>query len=263
MRKRLLIANWKLNGDRLFIENYIREFDQFFLKSSDYLNIQFTDYLKQIIICPPAVYLDFFLQKTQKYTLGAQNCASANLGAYTGEISAKMLAESGCQYVLVGHSERRTHFFESNSEILKKIKLIQQAELIPVLCIGETLIDKQAHQTQAVLESQLSILSDPELKSSLNKPNSLVIAYEPVWAIGTGVVPELSELESIFLELRTTLKIRYNLSDITLLYGGSLTTQNAQAIFKISALDGGLVGGASLKPKDFAFLAHQLFMGGI
>ena len=182
--------------------------------------------------------------------IGAQNCYFEKKGAWTGEISVEMLKEVGCSYIIVGHSERRAIFGETNELINKKLLAILSEDLIPILCIGETIEDRKSGNTFTVLEQQLNSCLQGIDKSALDK---IVIAYEPVWAIGTGVSATVAEVSEAHKWLREFLvgKFGEKANDVYLLYGGSLSDANAEEVLSIKDVDGGLIGGASLVAERF------------
>ena len=189
-------------------------------------------------VCVPFPYLAQVAERLRGSPIawGAQNASEHAQGAYTGEVSAAMLAEFGCRYVLVGHSERRQLYGESDAQAAAKFAAVKKAGMTPILCVGETLEERDAGQTEAVVARQLGAV---EFKDA-------VLAYEPVWAIGTGrnATPEQAQAVHAFLRRKVT-------SDTPILYGGSVKPQNAAAIFAMPDVDGGLIGGASLVAKDF------------
>ena len=208
------------------------------------------------IVCPPFVSLQAVrdLLKGTSIKLGAQNLYFEEKGAYTGEVSPLMVAEL-CEYVILGHSERRQYFSETNEVVNKKIKAALKAGLKPILCVGEKLAENEAGQTEAVVTSQL--------KSSLSYINysaSLVIAYEPVWAIGTGKAATSQQANATIELIRRTLSAMYGretAQSIRILYGGSVSAANATELMQQSEIDGALVGGASLKTADFLSIVKQ------
>lgn len=235
-RKALIAANWKMNGAKALIDSV----------NSALAKLQVD---ADVLICPPATLLPLFPVSAQ-LALGAQDISAATAGAYTGQLSGALLKEAGASYVLVGHSERRQYQFESDELVAAKVKAAIAAELTPVLCIGESLTERQQEKTQQVLAKQLAAVyaSHPEL---LEKS---VIAYEPIWAIGTGesATPEQAQQTHAFI--RDTLA-SYNkdaAQQVRILYGGSVTAANCAALFTQPDIDGALVGGASLKPEEFA-----------
>jgi triosephosphate isomerase len=229
-RSRLVAGNWKMHGSRATIDALL-----------DAL-------LKDIpagaecAVCPPYPYLAQVAERLRDgpIALGAQNVSEHAPGAYTGEVAASMLAELGCKYVIVGHSERRQNFGESDAQVAAKFAAAQKGGLIPILCVGETLQERDAGKTEAVIARQLDTVLN---KSPFERA---VLAYEPVWAIGSGrnATPEQAQAVHEFLRIRVSLETR-------ILYGGSVRPQNAAAIFAMPDVDGGLIGGASLVAQDF------------
>ena len=208
------------------------------------------------VVCPPFVSLQavWDLLKGTSIKLGAQNLYFEEKGAYTGEVSPLMVAEL-CEYVILGHSERRQYFSETNEVVNKKIKAALKVGLKPILCVGEKLAENEAGQTEAVVTSQLkNSLSD------INYTASLVIAYEPVWAIGTGKAATSRQANATIELIRRTLSAMYGrdaAQNIRILYGGSVSAANATEIMQQSEIDGALVGGASLKAADFLSIVKQ------
>ena len=193
-------------------------------------------------VCPPFPYLGEVGERLKgtRIALGAQNVSEYASGAYTGEVSAAMLMEFGCRYVIVGHSERRQLYGERDEQVAARFKAAQAAGLIPILCVGETLEERDSGRTEAVVARQLdAVLSKGE-------SGTAVLAYEPVWAIGTGrnATPEQAQAVHAFLRKRVS-------TDTRILYGGSVKAQNAAALFGMPDVDGGLIGGASLVAKEF------------
>jgi triosephosphate isomerase len=206
-----------------------------------------------IAVCPPAVYLGE-LGKALHATnigLGAQNVNSKSEGAYTGEISCSMLKDVGCRYVILGHSERRAIYGETDSMVNEKLHAVLDAGLTPIVCVGETLEQREAGQTQQVVRSQCigslaGLTEDQMLKT--------VLAYEPVWAIGTGKTASPAQAEEVHKDIRSLLETQFSASTaqkIIVLYGGSVKADNAQELLSEPNIDGALVGGASLKQDSF------------
>jgi triosephosphate isomerase len=206
-----------------------------------------------VAVCPPSLYLEAVGQaiKGSAVGLGAQNCYHEAKGAFTGEISPQMVRDIGCTYVILGHSERRHIFKESNHDVNRKTLAALSVGLIPIVCVGETLDQRQANQTAAVVREQIEgslagLSADQMLK--------IVIAYEPVWAIGTGVVATPEQAEEVHADLRRLLENRYNsqvASAVRIQYGGSVNAENAATLLSQPNIDGALVGGASLKADSF------------
>lgn len=207
--------------------------------------------LAECVLLPPAIYLPMvsgFLA-TREIKCGAQNVYPAESGAFTGELSAPMLKDYQCQYVLVGHSERRTLFAEDEKFIADKFHHVKEHGMIPILCIGETLKEKEQGRTEAVLASQLRAVAKDRPETFCN----CVIAYEPVWAIGTGCTASPEQVQDVHLLVRELVTECGNESGnhVSLLYGGSVNEKNAQALFAMPDIDGGLIGGASLNARQF------------
>jgi triosephosphate isomerase len=206
-----------------------------------------------VAVCPPSVYLDAVVQAVEgsMIGLGAQNMYHEAEGAFTGEISGHMLVDLGCQYVILGHSERRQIFAESDADVNRKVQAALQVGLTPIVCVGETLQQREAGQTLDVVTAQF----DGSLAElSAQQASQIVIAYEPVWAIGTGRVATPQQAEEVHADLRKLLESRYNAevaSQVRLLYGGSVKAENAGELLTQTNIDGALVGGASLKADSF------------
>ncbi|PMP66717.1 MAG: triose-phosphate isomerase [Thermodesulfobacterium geofontis] len=245
MKKYLFAGNWKMNKTLKEVEEY---FNKFLEKISQ---IDFSD--REIIIAPPFTALLYCknLIKNSPLKLGAQNACWEKQGAFTGEISPLMLKELGVEYVILGHSERRHIFGETNELIAKRVEGVYKFGLIPILCIGETLEERNKGKTLEIVENQL-IEGLKYIKDI--KGDELVIAYEPVWAIGTGINATPEQAEEVQAFIREKLKDIYSeevSKQIRILYGGSVTPDNIQDLMKKPNIDGALVGGASLDPEKF------------
>ena len=250
MRKPILIANWKMNGslhaNQALMTKMLAKLRPF-RKTVD------------IAICPPFPYL-FQVRDLLGYTglyLGAQNASAAKSGAHTGEVSATMLQEMGCRYVLVGHSERRALYHESDADIAARFKQVLATELTPVLCVGETLEEREQGDTMAVIERQLQSVIDASGMTGLGNG---IIAYEPVWAIGTGRTATPDQVSEIHRAIRQFLDGRAPGAgqSTRIVYGGSVKSGNAAELFKSPEVDGGLIGGASLQAEEFASIGTAL-----
>ena len=226
-RTRLVAGNWKMHGSREQISGLLDEI----LKADAMAGTQ-------CAVCPPFPYLAQVAERLRGTPIawGAQNVAEHAQGAYTGEVAAAMLAEFGCRYVIVGHSERRQLYGETDAQVAAKFAAARKAGLAPILCVGETLAERDAGRTNDVVARQLGAVAF----------EGGVLAYEPVWAIGTGrnATPEQAQEMHAFLRKRLP-------KDTAILYGGSVKPQNAAAIFAMPDVDGGLIGGASLVAADF------------
>jgi triosephosphate isomerase len=205
-----------------------------------------------VLICPPFLNICRIVHNiNDEYVkIGAQNCHFEKNGAFTGEISAPMLKHSGCSYVILGHSERRELFKESDEFINKKIKSVLEEQMFPILCIGEKLEERKSGKTFDILKSQLKGSLEGLTLSDIRK---VTIAYEPVWAIGTGVSATPEQAQETHKWIKDYLKSTYGdaSEDIKILYGGSMKETNAEELLKLPDVDGGLIGGASLKAESF------------
>jgi triosephosphate isomerase len=244
-QKKLIVANWKMNKGLTESQKFIEELKSYFNKNKN------TEC--DVVICPPFTSLDAVYKKTvgTQIKIGAQNVHYETNGAYTGEISCSMLKSCGCEYVIVGHSERRQYFGETNEIINKKVLKVLYEGLKSILCVGETLAEHEDKITEAVIDEQLSICLNRVSKESIK---NVVIAYEPVWAIGTGKNATPHYTETIHNFIRKKIKKCFDeekSKQIRILYGGSITPENAKALFIPATINGGLVGGASLDEKKF------------
>ncbi|MCL5992319.1 MAG: triose-phosphate isomerase [Bacteroidetes bacterium] len=243
MKKMLIAGNWKMNMTTTesvkLIQNIIE-------------GIKNKKLLTDILICPPFTSIDAVSKvlKDTKILYGAQNCHFESKGAYTGEISIPMLKELGCKFIIIGHSERRTYFFENDELINKKARAVLALGLSPIICIGETLREREENRTFDVLKRQI------EIGMSRIEPENcaqIVIAYEPVWAIGTGISAEPEQVQEAhaFIKGELVRVLGKRASSIIVLYGGSVTDENAKSILELTDVHGGLIGGASLKSDIF------------
>ncbi|QHS09549.1 triose-phosphate isomerase [Sinimarinibacterium sp. NLF-5-8] len=244
MNRRAMVAgNWKMNGARDFNTSLVHDilFDA----------RGFTDI--DIVICPPAPYLDSVGRQLEgsSLQLGAQNlCEQEKQGAFTGEIDGSMLRDVGCAYSIVGHSERRALYGETDVRVMEKFRTGQVHGLTPILCIGETLDERESGQTEAVLARQLGAVLDA---CGIAAFKQAVIAYEPVWAIGTGrtATPDQAQQTHAFIRAQLAAADAKIAGSTRILYGGSVKADNAEALFKCPDVDGGLIGGAALKAGEF------------
>lgn len=244
-----IAANWKMNGTKVDILALVRQ-----IVSSDVIrNKPSTAPNTQVVLFPPFVYLQYVHEqiKNSPVQLGAQNLSQYDHNsAYTGEISANMLADQHCQYVLVGHSERRQFFGETNEIIAAKFQQAVRHQLIPILCVGETEAEYRQQKTQLVIQEQIaSVIRAVGLPAF----QRAIIAYEPVWAIGTGIAATASQVQEVHHHLRQWLaeKDREIAQNVLLLYGGSINASYAKELFEQPDVDGGLVGSASLDADQF------------
>ncbi|RAP42735.1 triose-phosphate isomerase [Rhodovulum viride] len=246
MRRKLAAGNWKMNGLSGALGEAVALAAAHPAPGID------------ILLCPPATLLDRMADSVHgsKVAVGGQDCHPLVSGAHTGDISAEMLADAGASYVILGHSERRADHGETDALIRAKTEAALAAGLAAVVCVGETEAQRDAGETLAVVGAQLS----GSLPDAGVTAETVVVAYEPVWAIGTGRVPTLEQIAEVHDSLRAALKDRFGAAaeGIRLLYGGSVKPGNAAEIFATSNVDGALVGGASLKASDFSAIIAAL-----
>ncbi len=206
----------------------------------------------EVLVCPPFPYLAGVAAKAEGSTLavGAQNVSEHVFGAYTGEVSGSMLKDVGCDYVIVGHSERRALYGESDAQVAAKFEAAQAAGLVPILCVGETLDERQAGSTEAVIERQVMAVVGAAGVAAFRRA---VVAYEPVWAIGTGEVATPEQAQDVHAHIRALFAARDDAiaGALRILYGGSMKGENAPGLLAMPDIDGGLIGGASLAAEDF------------
>lgn len=221
---KLIVANWKMNGS----VELINSFDSFFS------NIAFPHH--EVVMCVPYPYISFL--KGKNYFIGAQDCYEEKNGAYTGCVSAAMLKELNVRYVILGHSERRKYFSEDDAVIEKKFKCVSNEGLIPIVCVGETKTERDGGLMLDIIEQQLSFYK--------NVADEFIIAYEPLWSIGSGKIPKISEIEEVleFIKQKTYCS--------KVLYGGSVNSNNVESLINSCHIDGLLVGGASLLVEQFS-----------
>ncbi len=277
MKNKLIVANWKMNGDFAKIEEWTKTFLD---KASKKLGV-FENVVP--VLCPPAIMideasasiLDYALTKAtkdlpeekditeddmenseigdviEKYgvlNVGAQDCHSEKSGAYTGDVSAKMLCEVGCDYVIVGHSERRKGHYEANETVSNKVETVVENDMTPILCVGESKEVRDSSKHLNFVKKQLISCVPDDLAIE-----HLVIAYEPIWAIGTGAVPTVDEIKEVVTSIKGICDENFsgNIKNYTILYGGSVGVKNADEILGVDGLDGLLVGKVSLEANDF------------
>ena len=241
MKKLFIVANWKMNGSKNSNEqliNYINE------------NIYENPNL-EVIICPPFTYLTQITElKTKSIKMGAQNISESQNGAFTGEISGSILQDMNMDYVIIGHSERRQMYNDTNAVIAQKFELAHQNNLIPILCVGESLNERKIGETLSVVESQIKSVIESTRIELFTKS---IIAYEPVWAIGTGETASPEQAEEVHSNIRSIIE-EYDsniATSIPILYGGSVNGANSKDLFKMNNINGGLIGGASLNEEEF------------
>lgn len=242
-RRKLVVGNWKMNGGRAGNAELLAA-----LKAAG-------PWSAEVAVCAPYPYLGDVALSLQGDGMawGAQDCSSHESGAYTGEVSAAMLAEFGCRYVIVGHSERRALHAEGDQLVADKAKIALAHRLTPIVCVGETLAEREAGKTEAVVKRQLSAV----IHTLAHCISQVVVAYEPVWAIGTGKTATPEQAQAVHALLRIQLKAASErAAEMKILYGGSVKADNAAALFALADIDGGLIGGASLKAADFVAICR-------
>ena len=247
MRRPLVAGNWKMNGTRASVVEL----------ASSLCEQDFPDQV-EVAVFPSLLHIDLVLTQLigKTVAVGAQDCAvEPGFGALTGEVSASQLKDSGCGWVLVGHSERRLILGESDEVVSRKFMAAQSCGLVPVLCLGETLEQRQAGQTLEVVSRQLAQVIDD---AGIDAFNNAVIAYEPVWAIGSGLTATPEQAQQVHAAIRAQLaEVDMDVAvGVRLLYGGSVKAENAAELFGMPDIDGGLIGGASLKANEFGAICR-------
>ncbi len=246
MRKKIVAGNWKMNLD------YTAGLSLF----SEIMTMVNDEILgdQEVVVCPPFIHLHSLTQlagQTSRTRIGAQNCHQAASGAFTGEVSAAMIKSTGAQFVIIGHSERRQYFGETDALLNSKVLTALDHHLTPIFCIGETLEERQAEQQFDVINTQLE---EGLFSLSAELFGKVVLAYEPVWAIGTGLTASPEQAQEVHAFIRAKLTDKYGeaiAENTSILYGGSCNPKNAPDLFAQPDIDGGLIGGASLKSRDF------------
>ena len=252
MRTNIVAGNWKMNNTFKEADDLVFDIVKF-IEENPQAN-------GSVILCPPAVYLEMATDHANESNvfIGAQNVSSYESGAYTGEISAKMLASIGVEYCIIGHSERRKYFNESHEVLAEKVNMVLKHDVVPIFCCGELLPEREAENHFSVVKKQLD-----ESLFMLNKGDfaNVVVAYEPVWAIGTGVTASSEQAQEMHKYIRGLITEKYDnetADNTTILYGGSCNAKNAKELFANPDVDGGLIGGASLKVDDFIKIIESM-----
>ncbi len=243
MGNKIIVANWKMNGSAELVD-----------KISNIFNDSFDTKSKEIIICPSYIHIESLIRNNinKKFYVGAQNCCDKASGAFTGEVSADMLKNLGCSHVIVGHSERRENYLESNELLKNKLSEAIKNNLIPIFCCGENESERKDGACFNKIEEQLNVLFDVEALKSI------IIAYEPIWSIGTNKTPDDKEIKDMHIYIKNYLMKKISSNNISILYGGSVNPENANRILKISEVDGVLVGGASLSTEKFKLICNTI-----
>lgn len=251
MRQKIVAGNWKMNND--------------FQEAEDLL-FDIADLLREdgrgetvVIACPPVLYLEMAtdIAVENDFLVGAQNCSQFDSGAYTGEISGSMITSVGATHVILGHSERRAYFGETNQVVAAKVDAALRYDLIPIFCCGEVKAERESGIHFDVVKTQIS---EGIFHLSAEQVENLVIAYEPVWAIGTGLTASPAQAQEMHAYIRGLIGQKYGeiaAGNSTILYGGSCNAKNAKELFSQPDVDGGLIGGASLKAEDFVAIIHS------
>lgn len=246
MREFLVAGNWKMNGSSAANKALLAGIVAGVPAGEGF----------SLLVCPPFAYLGAVVAQLSgsPIKVGAQNVSEHESGAFTGEVSAGMLGDVGCEYVIVGHSERRAIYGETSAQVAAKFVIAQAAGLKPILCVGETLDERKAGTTESIVDSQLDAVIDA---AGIKAFADAVVAYEPVWAIGTGVTASPEQAQDVHKHIRSRIAARD--ADIgarlQILYGGSMKGENAAGLLAMPDIDGGLIGGASLKAQDFLAIA--------
>ena len=249
MRRNIVAGNWKSNETFNQADDLINDIAEG-LRAFDSTDVD-------VIVCPPFPYLELVQDAAEdvEFFVGAQNVSKFDNGAYTGEVSAQMLQSMNVDYCIVGHSERRKYFFETNQDVAEKVNKLLALDITPIVCVGESLEDREAGKHFDVIKEQVS---QGLFHLSAEAMEKVIIAYEPVWAIGTGKTATKEQAQEIHAFIRKMLAEKYSddtAQEISILYGGSCNAKNAKDLFAQQDVDGGLIGGASLKAADFIEIA--------
>jgi triosephosphate isomerase len=253
MRKKIIAGNWKMN----------KNFEEGMGLVTEIVGMIKDEYSgsAEVVIIPPFIHVNAVSRMVNEATgiaSGAQNCSNHESGAYTGEVSAGMLKSCGVSYVIIGHSERRQYFNEHNDWLARKVDAVLKSELTAIYCCGETLEEREADQHFEVLKKQIS---EGLFHLSADQFAQIVIAYEPVWAIGTGKTASTAQAQEVHAFIRNLVKEQYNTSvadNLTIQYGGSVKADNAAELFSAPDIDGALVGGAALQSRSFADIVKAM-----
>ena len=247
MRDILVAGNWKMNGSSTANAELMSGIIAGVPGGSGF----------SLLVCPPFPYLASVAAQAagSAVSVGAQNVSEHQKGAFTGEVAPSMLSDVGCEYVIVGHSERRSLYGESSAQVAAKFQAVQAAGMTPILCVGETLEEREAGTTEKVIDEQLDAVLDA---AGVEAFGTAVIAYEPVWAIGTGVTATPEQAQDMHRHIRGRFEaLNADIAaGVQILYGGSMKGENAAGLLAKPDIDGGLIGGASLKAEDFLAIAH-------
>lgn len=249
MRRNIVAGNWKMNKSFSEADDLVNAIAEE-LRNYDTSDVD-------VIVCPPFSYLELVSDVSEDgdFFTGAQNVSKFENGAYTGEVSATMLKSLGVDYCIVGHSERRKYFKETNQDIAQKIDRLLHEDITPIMCVGESLDEREANRYLQVIQTQVE---EGMFHLNGDQVKRCIIAYEPVWAIGTGLSATKEQAQEVHAFIRKLIEDKYGdevSEEVSILYGGSCNTKNAKELFAMEDIDGGLIGGASLKGKDFIEIA--------
>jgi triosephosphate isomerase len=238
MRRQIVIGNWKLHGSRQFVTQLLQQL------VSGWVGV----HRAEVVVCPVSAHMEMAYRALghSNIALGAQDVSHFAEGPYTGDVSGEMLHELGCHYAIVGHSERRRHYGESNELVAKKFMAAQDARLVPILCVGESAREREQGVTLEVIDRQIGAVLDV---CGIDRLARAVIAYEPLWAVGTGKIASPLQAQEVHQFIRCKLGASGAMTRIV--YGGSVTPLNAESMFAMPDIDGALVGGAALRAHDF------------
>lgn len=243
MRLKYAIGNWKMNGSLAEMKHI-----------SDIASAASELSAIKAVICPPAPYLSAALGAAGAHIgIGGQDCHMSEKGAHTGDVSAAMIADLGARYVILGHSERRTDHSETDAQVSQKAIAALGQALTPILCVGETRTEREEGRADEVVRMQITSSFE-----GISDGRKVILAYEPVWAIGTGLIPTMAQIADMFAVISEAVSFIPNHDQISLLYGGSVNGENAAEIFALNGVDGALVGGASLTSAKFAPIMQAL-----
>jgi len=255
MRKKIVAGNWKMNKTPLESLALVNELKSLLSEKPVNNNNTF------VVIAPPftsLIRVQELIADLKNVFLGAQNCHSKPKGAFTGEISAQMLKDAACAYVIIGHSERRSYFNEQDDFLSEKVNAVLENNMQPIFCCGEVLSERQSGKHKEIVYNQLKNALFHLSQSDFSKT---IIAYEPVWAIGTGITATPEEAQEMHAFIRGIISAQYGIptaENLSILYGGSCNAKNAKELFQKPDVDGGLIGGASLLAEDFVNIIHSL-----
>lgn len=247
--KSLVAGNWKMNG----LKAALNEIDSLNEKIANHPNMKC-----DMMICPPATILGAAVERATKLEIGAQDCHAVFNGAHTGDISTEMLTDLGVSAVILGHSERRADHGETSAQVAEKVEAAHRAGLVAIICVGETEAERKGGHALSIVSGQIA----ESIPIDCSHADNIVVAYEPVWAIGTGLVPSVEDVAEMHAHIRDLLKgmLEADGDSISILYGGSVKGSNAAELMGVDNVNGALVGGASLKADDFFAIVEAAYL---